>query len=250
MTAPRPRKSRSSSPTRSRKSELIGEPAPSTNITLITGTDTGVGKTWVGCALARALLAAGQRVVAIKPIETGCGPELSLQEDGVLLAGATGQREPTAALVRLREPLAAAVAAEMEGRTIDLQALVERIRGYAASHDVTLVEGTGGLLAPLTWNDNMLDLAHGLDAKVLVVASDRLGTLNHTLLTIRILRAERVPVIGVVLTTPDEPDASTRSNADAIRRLSGIDLVWPVPRLPDPEQAAEALKEVAGWLLP
>lgn len=249
MTAPRPRRSKSSAAARARESEAVAPPPPA-NITLVTGTDTGVGKTWVTCGLARALVAAGQRVVAIKPIETGCGEAVSPEEDGVRLATATGQSEPRHALVRLREPLSAAVAAEMEGRTIDLQQLIERIQGLAAAHEVTLVEGAGGLLAPLTWQDNMLDLAHGLGARVLVVGSDRLGTINHTLLTIRVLRTERVPVLGVVLTTPEKPDVSTRSNADAIRRLSGIDLVWPLPYLPDQTQAAEAVKEVAGWLLP
>ena len=68
---------------------------------LITGTDTGVGKTWVGRALGHALVAAGRRVVAIKPVETGCSDATALLEDGALLAAATGQAEPRAALYRL-----------------------------------------------------------------------------------------------------------------------------------------------------
>ena len=246
MTSPRPPRP---SPRPSRRAEE--QPAPELPpITLVTGTDTGVGKTWITCAIARALRAAGQRVVAIKPIETGCGPKVSPAEDGAMLAAATGQPEPTAALVRLREPVSAAVAAEMEGITIDLAPLIDRIKGYAKDYDLTLVEGTGGLLAPLTWHDNILDLAHGLEARVLLVGSDRVGTINHTLLSLRVLQAEKVPVIGVILTTPQQADSSTGSNADAIRRLARLDLVWPVPHLPDPEQAAEALKEVAGWLVP
>jgi dethiobiotin synthetase len=248
VTGPQPKPTRSTRGSTRRTAERTAPPPP--NVTLITGTDTGVGKTWVGCALCRALVAAGQRVLAVKPIETGCGGVASPNEDGVLLAAATGQGAPREALVRLKEPVAAAVAAELEGVMIDFQGLVDRIRGYAASYQLTLVEGTGGVLAPLTWHDNLLDLAHGLDARVLVVSSDRLGTINHTLLTLRVLKAEKIPVLGVVLTTPEHPDASTRSNADAIRRLSGLDLVWPVPYLPDPEQASEALKEVAGWLVP
>jgi dethiobiotin synthetase len=245
MTAPRPRRP-SPRPSRRADEEAAPEHPP---ITLVTGTDTGVGKTWITCAIARALSAAGQRVVAIKPIETGCGPTISPAEDGVMLAAATRQSEPTAALVRLREPVSAAVAAEMEGVTIDLAPLIDRIKGYAKSYDLTIVEGAGGLLAPLTWHDNILDLAHGLEARVLVVASDRVGTINHTLLTLRVLQTEKIPVIGVILTTPAQPDSSTGSNADAIKRLSGIDLVWPVPHLPDPQQGAEAMKEVAGWLI-
>jgi dethiobiotin synthetase len=221
------------------------------NVTLIVGTDTGVGKTWVTCALARALIAAGQHVVAIKPVETGCdGIGYASDEDGVLLAAATGQLEPRRALIRLKAALAPALAADLEGVTIDTDDLVTRIRGYSANRSVTLVETAGGILAPLTWHDNALDLAHKLDARALVVAVDRLGTINHTLLTLNRLKADRVPVIGVVLTTPEESDESSRSNAAAISRLSGMDLVWPVPRLVDPAQAAEALKEVAGWVMP
>jgi dethiobiotin synthetase len=236
-------------PPRQRRAEEPPPPPEHPPITLITGTDTGVGKTWIACALARALIATGQRVVAIKPIETGCG-DPSRTEDGVLLAKATGQSAPGEALVRLRASVAAAVAADAEGVTIELEQLIDRIKAAAKEYDLTLVEGTGGLLTPLTWHDNLLDLAHGLAARVLVVSGDRLGTINHTLLTLRALQAEKVPVLGVVLTTPPAPDQSTGTNADAIRRLSGVDLVWPVPYLADPHQTAEAVKEVAGWLLP
>jgi dethiobiotin synthetase len=223
------------------------EPA---RITLVTGTDTGVGKTWVTTALARALTATGQRVMAIKAIETGCTNERRDQEDGALLAAATGQAEPREALIRLRAPVAPVLAAEQEGVTIDLESLVSRIRGYASGHDLTLVEGAGGLLSPLTWQDNALDLAHGLDAKVLVVATDRIGVINQAVLTLRALETARATVVGLVLTAPSEPDESTRTNAAAIARLSGLDLVWTVPRLDDPIAGAEAVKEVAGWLLP
>jgi len=79
---------------------------------VITGTDTGVGKTWVGRVLSHALVAAGRRVVAVKPVETGCGNPGSHLEDGALLAAATGQAEPRAALHRFAAPVAPALAAE------------------------------------------------------------------------------------------------------------------------------------------
>ena len=249
MTGSPPKRTPRASRPKSQPEEVSLTP-PHPDITLVTGTDTGVGKTWITCALARALVDAGQRVIAIKTIETGCGVLPGPDEDGVRLAAATGQREPRHALVRLRRPVAAAVAAEEEGVTIDVPALVDRIKGYAATCDHTLVEGTGGLLAPLTWQDNALDLAHGLDARVLIIGSDRLGTINHTLLTLRVLQSVNIRILGVVLTTPSEPDPSTGSNAGAIRRLTGLDLIWTVPQLSDRTQAAEAVKEVAGWLLP
>ena len=88
------------------------------------------------------------------------------------------------------------------------------------------------------------------NARVLVVASDRLGTINHTLLTLRVLKAEKLPILGVVLNQPTVPDESSPTNAGAISRLAGMDAVVRVPHLDDQEHVAEAMQEVAGWLLP
>ncbi len=224
-------------------------PAAGTPVTFIVGTDTNIGKTWVTAALARALVAAGQRVVAIKPVETGCGPTLSPDEDGAVIAAATGQSQPRAALIRLHAPVAAAWAAEAEGVTIEVAALAEQIRNLSAGADQALVELAGGLLSPLTWTEDTLDLAHQLNGRALVVTSDRLGSINHTLLTIRVLKAERIPVLGVVLSAPEVQDESSGSNAEAIHRLAGIDAIVTVPRVADAARASEAVKEVAGWVM-
>jgi dethiobiotin synthetase len=239
---------RPSRPKPARTSDEI--PAPTPRVTLVVGTDTGVGKTWVTRALARALRDAGQPVVAVKPIETGCTEPPAPDEDGALLAEATGQSGPRRALVRLPGLLAPALAADQAGMQVDYEDLVARIRAIATPGTELLVEGTGGVLSPLTWTDNHLDLAHSLDAKVLLVAADRLGTVNHTLMALRVLAADKVPVLGVVLNQPDAPDESTRTNAAALARLAEPVPVVAVPRTDDPVQAAEAMKEVAGWLLP
>lgn len=248
-----PPKKRPSPIRTSRPSAMVREDAPAVTtppVTLIVGTDTGVGKTWITCALARALKDAGQEVIAVKPIETDCLDPPRMDEDGIQLAEATGQSGPKRALVRLPGQVAAAIAADQAGITLDYDDLVARIRALAAPGMPLLVEGAGGLLSPLTWTDNHLDLAHSLDARVLLVAADRLGTIGHTLMALRVLQAERVPVLGVVLNQPGEPDDSTRTNAGALARLAESTPVVTVPHLNDPERAALALKEVAGWLLP
>lgn len=252
MTTPPPKKRaspvRTSRPAAAQRDEPpLPPPLP---ITLVVGTDTGVGKTWMTCALARALLDAGQRVIAVKAIETDCLDPPRVDEDGLRLAEVTGQAGPTRALVRLPGQVAPAIAADLAGVTIDYDDVIARIRAFAAPDLQLLVEGAGGLLSPLTWSDNHLDLAHSLDARVLLVAADRLGTISHTLMALRVLQAEKVPVLGVLLNQPGEPDESTRSNAAALARLAEHVPFVSVPNLTDLEQAALAVKEVAGWLLP
>jgi dethiobiotin synthetase len=218
------------------------------NSLLITGADTGVGKTWVGRALSHALVSAGRRVVAVKPVETGCGNARSHLEDGALLAAATGQEEPRTALFRYAAPVAPAVAAEREGESIDLDALVLRIEGLSAEAEVLLVEGAGGLLSPITWEWTIVDLARALGSSALVVAMDRLGTINHTQLTLSALELAGLSVTGVVLTAPETPDASTGTNASAIARLSGLDRVLSLPRANDPSAVVSEVAPLIRWL--
>jgi dethiobiotin synthetase len=214
------------------------------------GTDTSVGKTWVTCAIAKALADLGQKVVAVKPVETGCGDPPSDTEDGYRLALATGQSGPRRALVRLPGELAPPIAAEQAGLTLDYDDVVARVRSLSTPDSILLVESAGGLLSPLTWEDNALDLAHSLSARVILVAADKLGTISQTLLALRVLQAEKIPLLGVVLKQPAERDESTRTNAVALARLAPNVTIVTVPHLSDPAPAAEAVKEVVGWILP
>jgi dethiobiotin synthetase len=214
---------------------------------LIAGTDIGVGKTWVACALARALRKAGKQVVAIKPVETGCAGEPAKTEDGVRLAQATGQADPAHAILRLPDPVAPVLARERAGAEIDFDALVLKIERYADEAEYAIVEGSGGLLAPITWEWNMADVARAIGASALVVGVDRRGTINHTLLTLSALELAGIACVGVVLTTTEKKDASSGANGDAIARLSGIDRVATIHRGTE-DRAPESMSEVIGWL--
>ena len=213
---------------------------------LITGTGIRVGKTRVGCALARALAATGRRVVAIKPVETGCADATAAEEDGARLAAATGQAAPREALFRFAAPLVPALAAEREDAAIDLDALVLRIEELRGDADVLLMEGAGGLLSPIAWEWSVVELARTLGAAVLVVGVDGLGVINHALLTLSALELAGLPVAGLVLTAPEIADASTGTNAAAIARVSGLDRVLALTDLSD-DGAAE-LAPVLGWM--
>lgn len=217
---------------------------------IVTGTDTDVGKTFITTALARLYHARGARVVAIKPFESGAGDGAG---DGERLAAATGQREPRRALVRLRDPLAPAMAADREQITLDLEATCARIIEHGRDADIVLVEGAGGVLSPLTWTADITTLARMLDSNALVlVASDRLGTLSATHCAVQTLYATWIVPSAIVLSAPLVPDLSTGANAGALRRrLAGFgrcaERIVEMPRCRDDEAAAH-LDAIVTWL--
>jgi dethiobiotin synthetase len=219
-----------------------------TRFVLVTGTDTSVGKTVVAAGLARCLVRLGRPVLAVKPVESGCGLGPREAEDGALLAEATGQIEPREALTRLAKPVAPPLAASAEGVVLDPRGWCDEIRRLAAGRDVVLVEGAGGLLSPLAPDFNARDLARELGASAFVVATDRLGCLNHVLLTVEALRSERVPLSGVVLSAPAEPDESTGTNGAALREVLASPRVLELPRLSRPEEAPDHLIPAGEWL--
>ena len=219
------------------------------NVVVVAGTDTSVGKTWVAAALARAIRASGHSVVAIKLVETGCSADRRSNEDGAILALATGQAGPLEALVRLPAPLTPALAAEQGGVAIDFDDILLRVEAFAGAADLALLEGSGGLLAPISWEWNLVDLAQALEARALVVGSDRLGTVSHALLTLSALELGGIPIAAVVLTPPEQADGSTGTNAATIARLSGQTGIIEAPREADPGRAAAAMAPLAEMLL-
>ena len=207
----------------------------------ITGTDTGVGKTFVGCALAHALRARGRRVAVMKPVETGVD---DVPEDAVRLRAAASDAAPLDAIcpLRFRAPLAPAVAARLEGRSIDVGALVDAIGRRVRDADVLLVEGAGGLLVPVEGRTTWADLAARTGLPLLIVAANRLGTVNHCALTARVAAAAGLAVRGFVLSQPAaETDVSAATNADTIAGLTGLRCLGVVGHRSAPVDAASAL---------
>lgn len=171
----------------------------------VTGTGTGVGKTYVTASLVRALRAQGRNVDAIKPVVSGfdeASPEGS--DPAVLLDALSEPLTPAAlarvSLFRFRAPLSPDMAAAREGRTLSLEPLV-RFCGKAMARpvDVLFIEGVGGAFVPLSERETVADWISALDVPALVVAGSYLGTLSHTLATVKALRACRVTVHGVVV---------------------------------------------------
>jgi len=184
----------------------------------ITGTDTGVGKTVATAALGLALRQCGVDVGVMKPIETGA-PLLDgrrVGEDAATLRRLLSPDDPIEDVnpFALALPAAPSAAAKAEGVTIDLTAIRSAFDRLAARHDVVLVEGAGGLLVPIDAKTTMADLALSLDTPLVLVARMRLGTINHTLLTLREAERTGLRVLGVVLNTWD-PSGQPLSEADA-----------------------------------
>ncbi len=219
------------------------------DIIVVTGTDTEIGKTVVASGLAANLADRGLDVRAIKPVESGID-ELEVPErDGVRLAEAAGQSDPERALVELTRPLAPPEAADIDDVELDMTSWCETIREYADEADVTIVEGAGGVLSPLTWDGTAREMARHLGARTVLVAPDELGVLNHTLMALEVLETAELPVCGVVFSRRDpEFDDSTERNPETLRQFADIERIDVVPPVADDRAAAEALDASADWI--
>jgi dethiobiotin synthetase len=207
----------------------------------VTGTDTGVGKTFVACALAARLRADGRRVAVMKPVETGVE---SQPEDALRLRAAAGDPASLDDVCpyRLRAPLAPAVAARLEGMTIDVGRIAGLITRRAGAADVLLVEGAGGLLVPIVGETTWLDLAVRCRLPLLIVGANRLGTINHCALTARVAADAGLTIAGFVLSQPTpETDVSAATNGELIAALTGLRCLGVLGHCGTPEYAGREL---------
>jgi dethiobiotin synthetase len=217
--------------------------SPARGIMVVTGTDTGVGKTIVTAALAAAATAAGLRVAVVKPAQTGDDNDAGTV---TRLANPT----TTTTLASFPDPLAPLAAARVAGMDpLDLFAITDTVKEIAAGHDLTLVEGAGGLLVPLglrpsgqAWT--IADMTVALDAPAVVVSRAGLGTLNHTALTLEALERRGIAGRVVIGAWPQRPELVHFTNlVDMPGDLRGL--------LPDGAGAMEPgvfQRSAPGWL--
>lgn len=217
----------------------------------ITGTDTGVGKTIVVATLALLLRMKGVNAGVMKPVTSGCREENGklVSDDAMLLCQAAGMpcnEDVTPYL--LREPLAPAEAAKIDGVRIDLAHIRTSYQRLAAAHDYMIVEGAGGLMVPLAGGLLMADLAQGLELPLLVVARPNLGTINHTALTCFAAQQMGLSVAGVIINNfPESPDLAEQGAAHQIGSLCGAPVLGIWPHYDDEDQV-EIVNYLAGWL--
>lgn len=204
----------------------------------VTGTDTGVGKTVVAAGLALALKERGLKVGVMKPVATGChgtNPRLISQDAVYLFEAAENEYAPLTSPVRLRQPLAPSVAAELEKREINLDQIHQAYRDLQKHYDFLVVEGIGGLLVPITKNYFVANLVRDFQLPLLVVARSGLGTINHTLLTVDAAVIRGFAVRGIVFNRVPTVNYSMAdiTNPKVVQDLSGVPVLGSLPELGD-----------------
>ncbi len=204
----------------------------------ITGTDTGVGKTIIAAAVARALRVKGLNVGVMKPIETGCKKEgdVLIPSDGEFLKYISDSDTPLNEITPFcyETPVAPSVAADIEGRQVNIDALLELFSKRLQAHDFLVVEGVGGLKVPIRDDFFVSDLIRLMKLPVVVVAMNKLGVINHTFLTIQMAQAEELNIKGLIINDlRKKDDISVETNIAVIKRLIGVPLLGVFPYLKD-----------------
>lgn len=204
----------------------------------VVGTDTGVGKTVLSLALMQYLYARNHKPCYLKPAQTGCRDPYDTDSDAQFVyryvSELKGKDCADAVIYCFKEPKAPYFAARDEQKSIDPDFLLQEIKRRGEGCFPLVIEAAGGLMVPLTESMMMIDLVAKTGAKPVIAARAGLGTINHTLLTIEVLKNRGVEPLGVVLVDAVKPSTDARmieENREAIERASGGIVAGVVPRI-------------------
>ncbi len=202
----------------------------------ITGTDTGVGKTFVASLIVKALRKNGIDVGVMKPVETGCSQKSSiLKPDDALLLKRAAQVDDDIGMInpyRFKEPAAPSIAARKNSIQIKLSKIKECYKRLAAKHDFMMVEGAGGLLVPLNDKETIVDLIKLLELSVIIIAASRLGAINHTLLTVKCAKQLGVKIHGIIFNNPTAHKEISLVNMEEVKRFTDVEIIGEIPFTP------------------
>ena len=218
----------------------------------VTGSGTGVGKTYVTCRLIQELRRSGRSARALKPVITGFDPGTAAESDSGLLLAAMDEALDTASIGaispwRFAEPISPDMAAAHECRRLDATEIATFCR-YAApggEGGMLLVEGIGGVMVPLNDQETVLDWMVALGWPVLLVVGSYLGTLSHSLTAVDAIRARDLALAGIIVSESAENPVPLAETAQTLRRFAGDVLVIALPRDGTPEDAARLLAMMA-----
>lgn len=219
---------------------------------IVTGTDTGVGKTLVSCALLQALNHAGIRALAMKPVASGCTRhgDSWRSDDALALISAGAEAELEYSLVNpfaLPEPIAPESAARRAGDEITLAPIKRAYAELAARADAVVIEGVGGWSVPFSATLMQADLVRALDAPVVLVVGLRLGCLNHALLSARAIAADGCELLGWIGNRLDPEMDAVDDNLATLRERLAVPCLALVEHGPSPAGAAPFEPLLARW---
>lgn len=205
------------------------------NSIFITGTDTGVGKTIVTGLLAKFLRDKSLSPVTQKWIQTGCEDFSDDIQTHLDIAGLTRNdikdHLPQIAPYIFPLPASPHLSAEKQNASIDPGVIKSRFLSLTRNYDFVLVEGVGGLLVPLDRSTLVIDIAQELSLPVLIVAANKLGAINHTLLTIEALKTRNMQIAGIIFNSisDDENNIISRDNPKIVSDISGVKILGSLP---------------------
>ena len=211
----------------------------------VTGTDTGVGKTAISCALLVAAREAGLKTAAIKPVAAGCD-EAGHNEDALQLMDCMTEPLEYSQVnpVALTAAIAPHIAAHQEQRSLQSSRLAGLCRGVmSGGADFVLIEGAGGWRVPLNARETLADLAVQLQVGVILVVGMRLGCINHALLTAEAIARDGLKLVGWIANQPGETMPCYQENLETLQRRLGAPLLGEVPQL-SPFDAVVASKSI------
>lgn len=186
----------------------------------ITATDTGVGKTTVSAAIAKILKESGINVAYFKPIETGVK---EYPADGRILTSITGQSIDEAVLYTFKNPLAPYPASKLEKKDVHIDKIIQHYNKLKDSYDFLIVEGAGGVYVPIVKGYTYIDLIKDLNIPILIVSRAKLGTINHTVLTVKALKGLKIS--GIVMNGFNCSDNLEKTNLDIIQEMTSLDII-------------------------
>jgi len=216
----------------------------------VTGTDTEVGKTFVCALLLKLLTDSGVNATYFKPIATGCSEGISSPEDVAFVSSVSGLdlSDLIHCPIRYQKPLAPLAAARLENRPVSLDLILECYEKLMGSAEFLVVEGVGGLMVPLAPGYLVADLMQELELPALVVTRPTLGTINHTLLTLRAIHRRGIPLVGFVTNGHrDKKDEAAQSSPALIEEFSGVEFLGHIPRY---EQEKMSIADFIGKKAP
>ncbi len=218
----------------------------------VVGTDTGVGKTLVAAGLVWALRRRGLDVGVMKPVESGVAGQAHADAELLRRVAGTSDPLPDISPYRFGPPLAPLVVARRQRTRISLATIVQRFHQLARRHDIVAVEGVGGLMVPLSEKKTTLDLAKALGLPLILVISNKLGAINHALLTVQVAKSHGLQVLGGVINqTGQVRDDAVRTNPRVLQELLTFPCWAVVPHLRAKKAAWETIGkslERAGML--